>query len=237
MALIYCPECEKQVSDKATACPNCGYPIANTANYADVTNTIQNTESDDDLLIENIVQKYGNNRIAAVRDVSHILGLSLTEAKKKVDDYHKNNKVKLPASRFKITRTVHTLFIDEKNRLWRNGVFGAIMKFEDIIDLDIYENGSSLTKTSTASMLGRAAVGAVVLNPLAAVVGGVTATKKSVEVVDSLQVVITTRNISNPLVKIDLKIPKKTKKDSKDYTKYYGKAQMIESTLKSLAYN
>lgn len=28
MALIKCPECEKQISDQATNCPNCGYPIA-----------------------------------------------------------------------------------------------------------------------------------------------------------------------------------------------------------------
>ena len=27
MALIYCPECGKQISDKAPACPDCGYPI------------------------------------------------------------------------------------------------------------------------------------------------------------------------------------------------------------------
>lgn len=28
MALIKCPECGKEVSDRATACPNCGHPIA-----------------------------------------------------------------------------------------------------------------------------------------------------------------------------------------------------------------
>lgn len=28
MALIACPECRRQVSDKAAACPNCGHPIA-----------------------------------------------------------------------------------------------------------------------------------------------------------------------------------------------------------------
>jgi len=28
MALIACPECEKEVSDKAPTCPNCGAPIA-----------------------------------------------------------------------------------------------------------------------------------------------------------------------------------------------------------------
>lgn len=27
MAMINCPECGKQVSDKATACPNCAFPL------------------------------------------------------------------------------------------------------------------------------------------------------------------------------------------------------------------
>lgn len=28
MALTPCPECNKQISDKAYACPGCGYPIS-----------------------------------------------------------------------------------------------------------------------------------------------------------------------------------------------------------------
>lgn len=28
MALIPCPECEKEVSDLARACPNCGFPVS-----------------------------------------------------------------------------------------------------------------------------------------------------------------------------------------------------------------
>lgn len=28
MALIKCPQCNRQVSDKAPACPQCGYPVA-----------------------------------------------------------------------------------------------------------------------------------------------------------------------------------------------------------------
>lgn len=27
MALVECPECKKEVSDQATACPHCGYPL------------------------------------------------------------------------------------------------------------------------------------------------------------------------------------------------------------------
>lgn len=32
MALINCPECGKEISDKAVSCPNCGTPINNSAN-------------------------------------------------------------------------------------------------------------------------------------------------------------------------------------------------------------
>ena len=27
MALIRCPECNREISDKAAACPGCGYPL------------------------------------------------------------------------------------------------------------------------------------------------------------------------------------------------------------------
>ena len=32
MALIKCPECGKEISDKATSCPNCGAPVSNQNN-------------------------------------------------------------------------------------------------------------------------------------------------------------------------------------------------------------
>lgn len=33
MALIKCPECGKEVSERANACPVCGYPIADAKNF------------------------------------------------------------------------------------------------------------------------------------------------------------------------------------------------------------
>lgn len=37
MALIYCPECKKEVSDKAEKCPNCAYPLTdNLTNTASI---------------------------------------------------------------------------------------------------------------------------------------------------------------------------------------------------------
>lgn len=45
MALISCPECEKEISDKASSCPSCGVPISddvkapNAASHTSVTRT------------------------------------------------------------------------------------------------------------------------------------------------------------------------------------------------------
>ena len=34
MALILCPECDKEISDKAASCPGCGAPISSDDNAA-----------------------------------------------------------------------------------------------------------------------------------------------------------------------------------------------------------
>lgn len=34
MALITCPECQQQISDQATVCPNCGFPLSNESSNA-----------------------------------------------------------------------------------------------------------------------------------------------------------------------------------------------------------
>lgn len=43
MSLIICPDCKKQVSDKAKCCPNCGCPISPTVNSS---NKSMNHQSD-----------------------------------------------------------------------------------------------------------------------------------------------------------------------------------------------
>ena len=50
MALITCPECGKQISDQAEACPNCGYPLPQKTPVAEVSlpkaNTQEKAEAD-----------------------------------------------------------------------------------------------------------------------------------------------------------------------------------------------
>ena len=43
MALIKCIECGHKISDKATACPNCGYPISKELAVAEEDTTEENT--------------------------------------------------------------------------------------------------------------------------------------------------------------------------------------------------
>ena len=45
MALIKCPECGKEISDKASACIHCGYPLMNMQQKASETIPTQSTSS------------------------------------------------------------------------------------------------------------------------------------------------------------------------------------------------
>lgn len=44
MAIISCPECGKQVSDRAVSCPNCGYPISSAPAVVPQVNTSSETD-------------------------------------------------------------------------------------------------------------------------------------------------------------------------------------------------
>lgn len=45
MALINCPECNKEISDKAKSCPNCGCPININAKYKIVITGCHDTDT------------------------------------------------------------------------------------------------------------------------------------------------------------------------------------------------
>ncbi len=43
MPLINCPECKKEVSDSATACPYCGFPVKKTFSHNKIVNFFKKT--------------------------------------------------------------------------------------------------------------------------------------------------------------------------------------------------
>lgn len=76
MALIRCPECGKEISNKAEACPNCGYPIASLGKAKRIIN------EEYAVILENA----GVNKVKAIRDVREVTGLGLKEAKEMTEN-------------------------------------------------------------------------------------------------------------------------------------------------------
>lgn len=88
MAMINCPECSKEVSDRASACPNCGCPINVTESESQATQKVELTSV-----------KFGNKKtrkkiiigIASIIVLSAIaVGIILTANAAKIADVRKN---------------------------------------------------------------------------------------------------------------------------------------------------
>ncbi len=90
MALINCPECSKQISDKAVSCPNCGYPL-NATSFQETQNVSEyNGISTLDYLVLDVVERNHGKKVQSIKELCDLTGMKMGEAKKLVDDYCKN---------------------------------------------------------------------------------------------------------------------------------------------------
>ena len=93
MALINCPECNKQVSDKANSCPNCGFPIKEyiETKSEEKKEYIEEVACDTVIIDEGELDKLYNfengNRILIVQKFARSHNMDYSLAKKIVDDY------------------------------------------------------------------------------------------------------------------------------------------------------
>lgn len=77
MALISCPECNKQISDKAVSCPHCGYPMIS-SNF--------NKGIDDNHTNYNVIlQSAFGNKMNAIEGIKTMFKIGLVEAKNIVE--------------------------------------------------------------------------------------------------------------------------------------------------------
>lgn len=123
--------------------------------------------------------------------------------------------------------------INEATREWAVGKGfipsmknAAVYSYDDIIDFELIEDGTSVTKGG----LGRAAVGGLVFGGVGAIVGGVTGGKKANQKCTSLMVKITVKNTSAPVEYIKL-ISSVVDKKSIAYKGAFQNAQEIISLL------
>lgn len=86
MALINCPECNHQVSDKAISCPNCGYPISSVEQTTtDNTNVINNNVSNNKSYCVLFKRLGRPNKLEVIKEVRIIGNYDLKTAKDMVD--------------------------------------------------------------------------------------------------------------------------------------------------------
>ena len=76
MALIKCPECGREISDKAVSCPGCGYPMQD---------MVQDNRSDLDKLVDEICDRNPRERVRAIKELREATGLDLKSAKDIMD--------------------------------------------------------------------------------------------------------------------------------------------------------
>lgn len=93
MALIKCPECGREISDKAVSCPGCGYPIQGNVQADD--------RSDLEKLVDEIYHKHNGDRVDATVDLANRTGMDRKQALKLMQEKHKSPEVKAENKRIK----------------------------------------------------------------------------------------------------------------------------------------
>lgn len=98
---------------------------------------------------------------------------------------------------------------------------------------DILEDKDSVTKTSNSNMAARAFIGGAISGGVGAVIGGVTASKNSKQVVNSIVLRVLTTNIDDP-VKDFVFLNKTVKKNTSEYHNAIEQATEWFGTIKAL---
>ena len=107
----------------------------------------------------------------------------------------------LDRNNFKITSSVRSVLIDENTKRWAvyKSEQSQIYDFKDIIKVELDENGN---KYVSQNGVLRAVVGSAVFGGVGAIVGATTATKS--HTINSLNVIVYTSRISDPVITIPL---------------------------------
>lgn len=120
---------------------------------------------------------------------------------------------------------------DQRQSVYRDSDY-SLIPYGKIIGYELLEDGGSIASGG----LGRAAVGAVLLGPVGAVVGGVTGKKKSKATCTNLQVKIILTESPQPAFYITL-LKKETKKSSSSYKSRFEDAQNICAKLETILHS
>jgi len=169
MALINCPECSKEVSDKATVCPSCAFPLVKqqqhvvTSTAADQTLTFPGLPAD--LNIGKQIMNWGQD--------SYFKG-----------DYLRDENVIGNLDSGKINVMLHTHGIALSTSI----THCVYIHNAQIISMNVKTRGELVS--ADKSVIGRAVVGGLVFGGVGAIVGGLSGMNKSEKVTDKTYLII-----------------------------------------------
>lgn len=161
--------------------------------------------NDGTFLCSSCLAKTGINQVFSV---NRLKGLNVDGIKERIE-YHEKD-VKDNAERistFNQTYKVGGYLWFDDNHKWfavPKGTFGSsinnsyVFRYDEIIDYEVLEDGTSVTKGG----LGKALIGGALFGLAGAIAGGTS--KKTKEICNKLEIKVTTRNQDNPVVYINL---------------------------------
>lgn len=166
MALIKCPECGREISDKAASCPGCGYPVEN--------GNIVDTRSDEERLIDEIWNRHPYSKTDAVRELQK-MGMNLKIAKQLADKkYNSPEAQQIIKGKREVDKA--------KSKQASANIVNSLQGLSNLLTKDKTARcpkcgSTSIQYTNKKLSVGRALVGDAVAGPAGAVLGGLSSKK------------------------------------------------------------
>lgn len=173
MALITCPECGREISDKAVSCPGCGFPMDG---YVEV-----DSRSELDKLVDEIYARNPNSKTKAIRELQKATGFGLKEAKDVMDEKFRGRDAVEAIEKSTIS---HQKELQRQEQVKQNkeNMKNAFQTLASVTSGSKTPHcpkcrSTQITYGGNRISLGRAVVGGAVAGPAGATIGGLTGKK------------------------------------------------------------
>ena len=160
MALINCPECGKQISDKAVSCPNCGMPLSSIPKETNIPEeqALVEVQQSNEQIIPCPTEFPSDLRIG-----QQITNWKFDSAFEGIYSQSENTITAIPSGKVMVLLHTHGVRI-----------MGGLTSFDihnsQIINIE--KTTSAQIIQANKSVVGRAVVGSLIMGPLGAIVGG-----------------------------------------------------------------
>lgn len=156
--------------------------------------------------------------------------------KKAMEDFFAQRRDGFSASQ-KLILDYQAIAVDEKNRKLclldhrKQELLTRVIPYSDLLSCELFQDGSTLTRTIRTSQIGGALLGGLALGGVGAVIGGLSGKTSSEEEVEALELRLIVNEISSPIFDLHFQ-SYKTKKTDPMYRSKLETARQWHAILK-----